>query len=730
MQVFKIRRAAVVATALAAALWGGLLNAPAATAAPPPADPVILGANSGAAVAGQYIVKVKDSAALRSQGIAARARTLASGYHGKVGQVWDKALLGFAVSMSEAQARKLAADPDVAYVQQQQTYHLEDAEPGVPSWGLSRIDQRPGPADTSYNYSTSAQGLGIQAYVIDSGIHISNPDFGGRASYGTNTFDGTGNADDCVGHGTFVAGLIGGTKYGVAKQVNIVSVRAFDCNGRSGDTPIISALDWVVNHAVKPAVVNLSLGSVCTNGAFPPVVVPCPPGTSQGVVDAENRVIAAGIPLVTAAGNESADACNNPVGAAGGTINVASTRIDDTKSPSSDFGFCVDIWAPGENVWSVGGVGTDRNGAPQPDPRQDTGTSFAAPQVTGAVAVLLTEPQFSGATPARIAAALDQEATIGAISGLDAESPNKLLYVRPTSGTPVALAHNNNGRLALFGTNAGGSLFSRTQSADTPANSSTVSWTNWAQSTSTGWLSANAEPNQNGLLELAQLSTVDAIWHRQQTAVNGAAWTSVRSLDGAAQAVALADNANGRLEMFAVNRQGQISYRKQDSAGALTWGASTRLDFSQSAASVAAETDGNGLIEVLVADTHGKIWKALQGTASTDNWPVFTPVADPDNRAMNEIAVARDQDGRLELFGADGSATWYRAQTARGADSWTTWTQLGGRTMCHLTADAGSDGRVEVVGIDNQGSVWQSLQTSAGSFLYSGWAQIDGLLRP
>jgi subtilisin family serine protease len=717
----RVRHTAVV-FALAVSVLGltGVVDPSASSASPVP-QPAILGADSGTAVPGHYIVGLKNNTSLRSQGVANRAHGLVTAHRGRLGHVWDKAILGFSVAMSEADARRLAADPDVAYVQQEQTYHVADAQPNVPSWGLSRIDQRAMPVDTSYNYDGAAQGAGVHAYVLDTGIHIDNPAFGGRASYGTNTDDSTMTADDCNGHGTFVAGVLGSTPYGVAKKVNLVSVRVFNCSGETAsDDPIIAGINWVMNNAIKPAVINLSLARTCSDNG---VVVACPAGTAQAIVTAEQNAIAAGIPVVTAAGNDNADACDNPIGAAGGTINVAAVDKTDSKSSFSDFGPCVDMWAPGENITSVGGI------AGKPDPRSDDGTSFAAPHVAGAVAVLMSTPQFKTATPAQISAKLDSDATLGAISGLDNESPNKLLFLRPTVGSSAALGANSNGRLDLFGVNAGGSLFMRTQNADTAPTSNFVTWNSWAQSNTSGWASVNAQTNQNGLIELAGLTNIDTVWHRQQAAVNTQAWLGLQQLDGSLMSVSMARNKDGTLEMFGANRQGQIFYQKQNSPGSMTWGARTQLGFGSTGVSVAAAPDVNGFVNIFIADSHGNIWKTAQSSLSTDTWPAPAMLTDPNSRAMTAIAAARDSDGRIELMGTDGAVAWHRAQAAPGSAGWQPWTAFGAATVMHIAAAAGGDGRVEVIGVDNQGNVLQSMQSAVGSATYSGWAQIDGILR-
>ncbi|MFD8079870.1 S8 family peptidase, partial [Streptomyces sp. NPDC059718] len=427
---------------------------------------MILGENSGNGLPGHYIVSLKDTPNVKELGVRKVAEVAARDLGGKLGDVWATGLHGFAVDMPPAAARRLASDPDVSWVQEQQMYHIEDDQSPLQNWGLDRIDQRTRPSDNllnnHYGYMGSG-GSGVHVYSVDTGIRITHPEFEGRASYGINTVGGDpANADDCNGHGTRTAGVVGSKDYGVAKKVSLVAVKVFDCGGTGPDPQVIAGLQWIENHAIKPAVVNLSLGPTCKSGG---VIVPCLPGTSQGIVTEEQNLINAGIPVVTAAGNEGLDACSNPVGAAPGTITVGGVAPAGYNSgDGSNFGSCVDIWAPGESITSVGGVGRNSSGVLDPDPITKTGTSEAAPFVTGAVAMFQGTPQFANATPAQISAQIDANATLGIITGLpDGQSPNKLLYIPPSlEGSSVAVAKISSGTLSgaleAFGADAGGKM--------------------------------------------------------------------------------------------------------------------------------------------------------------------------------------------------------------------------------------------------------------------------------
>ncbi|WP_328522749.1 S8 family serine peptidase [Kribbella sp. NBC_00359] len=740
--------AATVALSVTAVVLATLIPASASPAPSP--HPVVLGNNSGAAIPGKYFVKLKDNTSVRNHGLAARSNSLASGHSGKLARVLEGAVHGFSAMMNPEEAQKLAAEPDVEYVQQEHTYQAQTTQFSPPSWGVNRLDQRTG-TDDSYNYIGSA-GAGVHAYIIDSGIRKNHPDINGRADeVGFNAIDGSTNTDDCTGHGTYNAGIVGGTQYGVAKKVSLVAVKIFDCSGSTdSEDPIIAGFNWVIAHAKKPAVINLSIGSICTDGGVP---APCPGGDSQGIIDAEKAAIAAGITVVTSAGNEDANACFNPVGSAGGTINVgatdASDRIwNDLPGVGSNWGGCVDIFAPGSNIVSIGGIRHPDPNDPNevdPDPRTASGTSAAAPHVTGAVALLLGTPKFATATPAEIAAELDAQSTRGIIQGLPDElSPNKLLFVRPTSprtGTTVALARNANGKLSIFGTNAdsstttstdlGGHMFTGTQT-DTPS----LTWpTQWTPSHGQGYASVAAGTDGSGTskMVLVGLTAEDEVFHRQQAAANFQTWLGQSQLDGSLTSSTVAPNADRRLMLIGADKHGGLRYRSQRIAGDDTsWGPSGTISFLGDAQTVTAAPDSLGRINIFIADTHGVIWYTRQTAANADTWQGITPLADPEHRLMNEISVVRNGEGKLDLFGtsADGFVR-HRVETVPGSDgNFGSWSDLSFKVAFHLSAATDVHNQIVVASVDYAGDTWQSTQIP-GTNTFTGWSMISGLsLRP
>jgi subtilisin family serine protease len=315
-------------------------------------------------------------------------------------QEYTYALNGFAAELDAAQLAQLSASSRVESIVPDQIVSA-DAERTSPPWGLDRIDQRPRAGDGVYRYSTT--GAGVTAFIIDSGIRTTHKEFGGRAVSGYDFVNLDGDAEDCLGHGTHVAGTVGGATMGVASDVKLVALKVFGCDRQGWSSDMIAAMDWTIAH--KPAgasVINMSLG-----GAF-----------NSPFVDAVARVTAAGIPVVVSAGNETTDACTRTPAAAPSAITVAATSQDDSRASFSNYGPCVDVFAPGEGVLSA-------------YPTSDTattymsGTSMAAPHVTGVVARLLQ--QQPTASPAAIDTLLAADATRDAVTD-PLGSVNRLLY--------------------------------------------------------------------------------------------------------------------------------------------------------------------------------------------------------------------------------------------------------------------------------------------------------------
>jgi subtilisin family serine protease len=319
--------------------------------------------------------------------------------------VYRTALKGFSTSMSQARAATLAADPRVAYVEQNATVRVADTQTGA-TWGLDRVDQRDLPLSTTYSYRTTASN--VSAYIIDTGIRTSHSEFGGRATVGTDTVGDGRNGQDCQGHGTHVAGTVGGAKYGVAKGAKLVAVRVLGCDGSGTTAGVIAGVDWVTTNAVKPAVANMSLGG----------------SANQSLDDAVRRSIASGVSYSVAAGNGiligiPVNACNYSPARVPEAITVGATDSADKRASFSNYGTCLDLFAPGVSVTSAW---KDNDAATN----TISGTSMATPHTAGVAALYLAANPT--ATPAQVRDALVNNATSGKVQDARTGSPNKLLH--------------------------------------------------------------------------------------------------------------------------------------------------------------------------------------------------------------------------------------------------------------------------------------------------------------
>ena len=385
---------ALTALLSAVALSTASLPAAAAPAAGPPA-----GAGSEA---GRYIVQYVPSADVAAEVSGLRGQGLA------VGRTFEHAIRGAVVTATSAQAAALARSGKVLSVEPDAAVKVSGTEQPAPL-GLDRADQRALPLSGSYSWTGA--GAGVTAYVVDTGILASHTDFGGRVAAGwTAVTDGNGTTD-CNGHGTHVAGTVAGSTYGVAKSATLVPVRVLDCSGSGYNSDVVAGLDWIVaNHAAgTPAVANLSLG-----------------GAASSTVDnAIQAVLNDGVTTVVAAGNSAVDACTGSPARVPGAVTVAASDSADKQASFSNFGSCVDLYAPGVGITSDYYTSATATASM-------SGTSMAAPHTAGAAALLLS--QNPALAPADVAAALVANATPGVIAGATTGTPNRLLY----TGTDVA----------------------------------------------------------------------------------------------------------------------------------------------------------------------------------------------------------------------------------------------------------------------------------------------------
>lgn len=356
---------------------------------------------SARAIRGEYVV-VLDDAELNKRQPDTVINSLARGHHAKLKYRYRNAFRGFAAEMSRAQALRLSKNPAVSFVQQNQAVEATDLQTNPP-WGLNRVDQRDLPLDSSYRYDATASN--VTAYIIDSGIRTTHADFDGRAVWGINT-TGDGNDTDCYGHGTHVAGTVGGASNGIAKGVTLVAVKVLNCAGSGSFAGVAAGIDWVTgqHQPGQPAVANISLGSL---------------GSDSATENAVRNSIADGVVYAIASGNSGSNACNFTPGRVAEAITVGATTATDGRASFSNFGSCTDLFAPGKDVtsaWNSSDTAT----------RTLSGTSMAAPHVAGAAALLLSSTPT--ATPATITSQLLANATLNKVTSAGTGSPNRLLY--------------------------------------------------------------------------------------------------------------------------------------------------------------------------------------------------------------------------------------------------------------------------------------------------------------
>jgi len=377
-------------------VFASLFTVSSGIAAQPAQDRAIHPFGESKPITNRYIVVFKPAVT----DPAAEASSLVRSAGGALHHTYSHALKGFSASLPSNALVAIQNNPRVAYVEQDMTVSLT-ASQSPAAWGLDRIDQADRPLDSKYVYQRT--GLGAHLFVVDTGIRPDHVEFTGRLLTGYSAIaDGYGTTD-CNGHGTHVAGTAAGTTWGVAKASKLVPVRVLGCDGSGSWSGVIAGVDFVAGSTLRPAVANMSLGG----------------GASQAVDDAVKNAVAKGVTMVVAAGNSGANACNYSPARLPEAITVGATTSSDARASYSNYGTCVDLFAPGSSVQSAWYTSSTATGTLN-------GTSMASPHVAGVAALLLEGNP--GASPAAVASGINSAATLGRLTSIGTGSPNKLLY--------------------------------------------------------------------------------------------------------------------------------------------------------------------------------------------------------------------------------------------------------------------------------------------------------------
>lgn len=365
----------------------------------------------------QYIVVLNEDFVGRFASdveVGTEAQFLTSLYGGNVRRIYSNAVKGYSATMSALEAEDLSRNDRVLFVEEDSIISVSSTQPNA-GWNLDRVDQRNLPLDSNYSYTQN--GLGAHVYIIDTGIRITHQEFGGRATVAFDALNDGQNGIDCNGHGTHVAGIVGGATYGVAKAVSLHSVRVLPCGGNGSIADLMTGIDWVTGNRINPAVANISITAAGSSSALETVLA---------------NSIASGVVYTVAAGNSAFDACSYTPARTPAAITVGASAQSDERPLFSNFGPCVDIFAPGFQIISAG-IGSDTT------IRELSGTSMAAPMVAGVAA--LYRAANPSANPTTVSQAIIGAATTGVITNPGVGSPNKLLYSWVTGApapTPTA----------------------------------------------------------------------------------------------------------------------------------------------------------------------------------------------------------------------------------------------------------------------------------------------------
>jgi len=369
-------------------------------AAPATTNSILGSSEAKGIIKNQYIVILNKDVGSSNE----FAQGIAKQHGGKVLQTYDAVLKGFAIYLPDvagtAFVEAMKKNPKVVSVENDTIMKIDATTQSNPDWGLDRIDQKNLPLDSAYSYLQT--GSGTTAYIVDTGILSTHQQFSGRVLSGYTAISDGNGTNDCHGHGTHVAGTVGGSTYGVAKNVSLVPIRILGCDGSGASSNVIAGLDWILKNGKKPAVVNMSLGG----------------DANTSLDSAVENLFNNGYVMVVAAGNSNTDACSSSPARVSKAITVAATDSTDTRASYSNYGSCVDIFAPGSQInssWIGSNTAT----------KVLNGTSMATPHVVGVVAEMLQSTPT--ATPQTISNNLLNQASNNVVKN-PSGSPNRLLY--------------------------------------------------------------------------------------------------------------------------------------------------------------------------------------------------------------------------------------------------------------------------------------------------------------
>ncbi|HEV2802811.1 MAG TPA: S8 family serine peptidase [Pyrinomonadaceae bacterium] len=631
-------------------------------------------------IPGSYIVVFKDEVSARS--VETRAADLSQRYGGRLISLYRHALRGFSVRMSEQAAEALARHPLVAYVEEDTVLELAATQQGAP-WGLDRIDQRRQPPSNTYTYANN--GAGTRVYLIDSGIRTTHEEFEGRASV---AFDNVGdgrNGQDCFGHGTQLAGIVGGKTYGVAKGAQLLAVRAFGCTNQSTATKIIEAIEWVMNNHQKPAVAVMSASG----------------GANLALDTAVHNSIGAGVTYVLAAGNINADAGTRSPSRVPEALTVGATDINDARATFSNYGAALDLFAPGVDI-PTASIFDDTTTILK------SGTSMAAAYVAGTAARYLSGRP--GADPSQVSRALVGNATPDKVVNPGDGSPNKLLYTLFNS------EHDNRADLdGDYRTDV--SVFNRETGEWRSRNSSNDQAVSFYFGQS-GDIPTPGDYNGDGKTDYAVFRPANGTWYIA-TDTSGSFY-GVQFGYGTDRPIPRDYDGDGKTDIAVFRPSDTVWYilnSRDNSMSSVQFGLSDdRLvpgDYDGDARAdiaVFRPSDGTWYIRRPDGTFHGVVF----GVAS--DWPVQ---ADYDGDGLTDIAVFRP-----------GVGEWYRLNSSDGAFHGVHWGQNGDRP---IPGDYDGDGKADVaVHRPDENNAWYILKSTTGTYdavtFYSGFPVPAGYL--